>query len=139
MPNRCNTIKILGVYFGYGAKQRDELNFRNTLKSLKTINLWKQRGLSLLGRIQIIKTFAIPKLTYRASVLPISKDLIKEADSLFYYFIWNGKDKVKRNVMILEVEKGGLNMLDIDYMVRTRRVICIKKHLEDYKSPWKAF
>ena len=139
MPNRCNTIKILGVYFGYGAKQRDELNFRNTLKSLKTINLWKQRGLSLLGRIQIIKTFAIPKLMYRASVLPISKDLIKEADSLFYYFIWNGKDKVKRNVMISEDEKGGLNMLDIDYMVRTRRVICIKKHLEDYKSPWKAF
>ena len=139
MPNRCNTIKILGVYFGYGAKQRDELNFRNTLKSLKTINLWKQRGLSLLGRIQIIKTFAIPKLTYRASVLPISIDLIKEADSLFYYFIWNGKDKVKRNVMISEVEKGGLNMLDIDYMVRTRRVICVKKYLEDYKSPWKAF
>ena len=139
MPNRCNTIKILGVYFGYGAKQRDELNFRNTLKSLKTINLWKQRGLSLLGRIQIIKTFAIPKLTYRASVLPISIDLIKEADSLFYYFIWNGKDKVKRNVMISEVEKGGLNMLDIDYMVRTRRVICVKRYLEDYKSPWKAF
>ena len=87
-----------------------------------------------LGRIQIIKTFAIPKLMFRASVLPISKDLIKEADSLFYYFIWNGKDKVKRNVVISEVEKGG----DIDSMVRTRRVICIKKYLEDYKSPWKA-
>ena len=41
--------------------------------------------------------------------------------------------------MISEVEKGGLNMLDIDSMVRTRRVICIKKYLEDYKSPWKAF
>ena len=64
---------------------------------------------------------------FRASVLPISKDLIKEAHSLFYYFIWNGKDKVKRNVMISEVEKGGLNMLDIDSMVCTRRVICIKK------------
>ena len=100
------------------------------MKSLKkTINLWKWRGLSLLGRIQIIKTFAIPKFMFRASVLPISKDLIKEADSLFYYFIWNGIDKVKRNVMISEVEKGGLNMLDIDSMVRTRRVICIKKIL----------
>ena len=46
---------------------------------------------------------------FRASVLPISKDLIKEADSLFYYFIWNGTDKVKRNVMLSEVKKGGLN------------------------------
>ena len=94
---------------------------------------------SLLGSQQIIKTFAIPKLMYRASVLPISNDLIKEADSLFYYFIWNGKDKVKRNVMISEVEKGGLDMLNIDSMVCTRRVICIKKYLEDYKSPWKDF
>ena len=72
-------------------------------------------------------------------MLPISKDLIKEVDSLFYYFIWNGKDKVKRNVMISEVEKGGLDMLNIDSMVCTRRVICIKKYLEYYKSPWKAF
>ena len=63
LPNLCNTIKILGVYFGYDAKQRDELNFRNILKSLKKrINLWKRRGLSLLSRIQIIKTYAIPKL-----------------------------------------------------------------------------
>ena len=30
---------------------------------------------------------------------------------------------VKRNVMISEVEKGGLNMLDIDSMVRIRRVM----------------
>ena len=51
---------------------------------------------------------------FRASVLPISKDLIKEADSPFYYFIWNGEDKVGRNVMISEVQKGGLNMPDID-------------------------
>ena len=42
-------------------------------------------------------------------MLPISKDFIKEADSLFSYFIWNGKDKVKRNVMISEVKKGGSN------------------------------
>ena len=35
LPNLCNTIKILGVYFGFDAKQRDELDFRNTLKSLK--------------------------------------------------------------------------------------------------------
>ena len=53
-------------------------------------------------------------------MLPVSKDLIKEANSLLYYFIWNGKDKVKRNVMISEVEKGGLNMLDIDSVARTR-------------------
>ena len=30
-------------------------------------------------------------------------------------------------------------MLDIDSMVHTRRLICLKRYLEEYKSPWKAF
>ena len=76
---------------------------------------------------------------FRASVIPISKELIKNADSIFYSFIWNGKDKVKRNVLSASIENGGLNMLDIDSMIRTKRVISIKKYLEDYRSPWNFF
>ena len=91
--NLCDIIKILGVYFGGDAKKREELNFWKTLESIKkTINLWKWRGLSLIGRIQIVKTFAIPKLMFRASAISISKDLVKEAESIFYHFIWNGKE-----------------------------------------------
>ena len=73
--------------------------------------MWKWRGLSLLGRIQIVKTFAVPKLIYRASVLPISKEQIKETNSIIYGFIWNGKDKIKRNALISDVNKGGLKAL----------------------------
>ena len=72
-------------------KKREELNFWKTLESIKkTINLWKWRGLSL---IQIVQTFAIPKIMSRASATSVSKDLMKEADLIFYHFIWNGKDK----------------------------------------------
>ena len=98
----------MGIYFGYDARKRDNLNFRQTLKSIKkSINVWKWRGLSLLGRIQIVKTFAIPKLMYRASAIPITKELIKEANSIFYTFIWNGKDKVKRHACIISEIKNG--------------------------------
>ena len=76
---------------------------------------------------------------FRASAISISKDLVKEAESIFYHFIWNGKDKVKRNAVISEVENGGLNMLDTESMIRTKRVICLQKFLEDYESPWKMF
>lgn len=70
----CEIVKILGMYFGYDERQRNNLNFSQTLKRIKeSINVWKWRGLSLLGRIQIVKTFAIPKLMFRASVIPISK------------------------------------------------------------------
>ena len=69
----------------------------------------------------------------------ISKDLVKEAESIFYHFIWNGKDKVKRNAVISEVENGGLNMLDTESTILTKRVKCLQKFLEDYESPWKMF
>ena len=64
---------------------------------------------------------------------------MKEADSIFYRFIWDGKDKVKRNAIISEVENCGLNILDTGYMIRTKRVICLQNFLEDYESPWKMF
>ena len=76
--------------------------------------MWKWRNLSLLGKIQIVKTFAIPKFMFRASVIPTPKELVKEANSIFYNYIWNGKDKVKRCALISDIEKGGLKMLDID-------------------------
>ena len=70
------------MYFGYDVKQRDALNFRQNLKDMKkSINTWKWRGLSLLGKIQIMNTFAPPKIMYRASVTPLSKELIQEANS----------------------------------------------------------
>ena len=135
----CKIIKIFGIYFGYNERQRNNLNFSQTLKSIKeSINVWKWRGLSLLGRIQIVKTFAIPKLMFRASVIPISKELIKEANSVLYNFVWNGKDKVKRLALISDIEIGGLKMLDIQAMICAKRETCLKKLLEDYSSPWKT-
>jgi len=90
----CEVIKIWGIYFGYDERQRNNLNFSQTLKSIKkSINVWKWRGLSLLGRIQIVKTFAIPKLMFRASVIPISKELINEANSIFTISFGMGKIK----------------------------------------------
>ena len=97
---------------GYDVKQRDALNFRQTLKDMKkSINIWKWRGLSLLGKIQIMETFAVPKILNRASVIPLSKELIKEANSIIYGFILNGKDKVKRHALISDIKNGGLRML----------------------------
>mgnify|MGYP000500714607 CR=1 FL=1 len=92
------------MYFGYDVKQRDALNFRQTLMEMKkSINMWKWRGLSLLGKIQIVKKYAVLKIMYRASVIPLSKEPIKEKNSIIYEFIWNGKDKVKRHAFISDI------------------------------------
>ena len=137
--NLCQVIKILGIYFGYDVRQRDKLNFRESLKSIKkSVTLWRWRGLSLLGRLQIVKTFAIPKFMPKAFVIPTSEELIKEVNSILYSFIWNGKDKVKRHALMSDIEMGGLKMLDIDSMISAKRITCLKKFLEDYRSTWKT-
>ena len=37
-----------------------------------------------------------------------------------------------------EINKGGLKMLDIESMIKAKRVVCLKKFLEDYRSSWKT-
>ena len=66
-----------------------------------------------MGRIQLVKSFIIPKVLSKASLITVTDDLIKEVNSLMYRFIWKGNDKIKRTTLINDIEDGGLKMLDI--------------------------
>ena len=89
--------------------------------------MWTKRGLALLGRIQIVKTFAIPKFIYKASLISVSEDLIKDVNKLLYRFIWKGIDRIKRTALINDIENGSLKMLDIQSMILSQRVIALKR------------
>ena len=93
-------MKILGIYFTYDWQKYQELNFEGIIKSIKkSINLWNWRNLTLLGRIQIIKTYAMPKFMFRAAQIPLTKDIIKEINTVLFQFVWRGrKDKIKTPV-----------------------------------------
>ena len=45
---------------------------------------------------------------------------------------------MKRHVLISDIEMGGLEMQDIDSMISSKRITCLKKFLEDYQSTWKT-
>ena len=56
-------IKILGVHFTFNHALFYKLNFESIEKSLRgLLKGWSWRGLTLLGKIQVIKSFAIPKI-----------------------------------------------------------------------------
>ena len=138
-PHEFKTsIKILGVHFDYNNVSRKKAKFDSILKSIKQVlNMWKWRGLTLIGRIQIVKSFAIPKFMSKASLIPVSNELIKEVNKELYSFIWKGKDKVKRAALINDIEDGGLKMLDLESMISAQRVMCVKRYVENFESPWK--
>ena len=135
-----SSIQILGVYFDYDGLRRNKANFEVIIKSIKTtLNMWKWRGLTLIGKIQIVKSFAIPKFLSKASIIYVSKDLIQTVNKELYSFIWKGKDKVKRLALINDIEFGGLKMLDIESMICAQRIMCLKKYTQEYLSYWKTF
>ena len=125
------------VHFTYNWRKRQELNFDAVLKSIsKTLKGWKWRNLTLYGKIQVVKSFVIPKFMFRASLICLSKDR-KQANSVIYKFIWKGTDKIKRLAIISDYKNGGLRMPHIETLIDTHRIMCLKKYSQDYISPWK--
>ena len=95
-----DTIKILGVYFTYNDSQRKKLNFDEILRSIKEkLQMWKWRDLTILGRIQIVKTFVSPIFIYRASLICV------QIRSTNYFLSLFGKVKTKSNAYLLYVIK----------------------------------
>ena len=139
--NKVNEpIKILGIFFTYDQRKSRELNFDLTLKSIrKSLSCWQWRNLTLIGKIQLVKTFAMPKFMYRASFISFDKDIIKSINSVIFNFVWRGKDKVKRLALISEYEDGGLKMPHPESLIKTQRIVCLARYLDDNSSPWKVF
>ena len=78
-------IKALGVYFSYDPKLLKEKNFIERLDSIKKlIDIWSSRGLSVYGKVTIIKSFLIPKFVYVCSVLPTPNELVKQLNQLLF-------------------------------------------------------
>ena len=88
-----------------------EKNFIENLDKIKKLlNVWSSRGLSIYGKVTIIKSLVIPKFVYLTSLMP-TPNVIVELNRLLYKFLWNGTDKVTRLSTINEFEKGGLRMM----------------------------
>ncbi len=77
------------------------------------------RDLTIIGRIQIVKTFIILIILYRASMICLDKKLVNEANKIIFNFVWKGRDKVKRLVLVSDIEDGGLKAPHLDSIIKT--------------------
>ena len=70
--------------------------------------------MTLYGKINIVRSLALSKLTFVASVLPIPDDFIKRVNKQIVE-IWSHQNpKIKRTTMINEKKEDGLGMPDFD-------------------------
>ena len=95
-----------------------------------------------MGKVTVVKTYALPKLIYPFSVLANpKKNIIESIKTAIFKFIWDGKpDKIKRNILYQTYENGGLNLTNIEQFLSSIKASWVKRYLdENNKRLWKHF
>ena len=109
------TFALLGVNFDNALEHMDD-NFDKKIKNIeKMLSNWTYRYLTPFGKITVIKTLCLSKLSHTALVITNpSKSMIKRIEGIFFKFLWgNGSEKVRREDTKLPIKLGGLGMPDI--------------------------
>ena len=114
-------IKINGILFQQEMESMEDANVAQAIESMERLLLsWSTRRLTLLGRIIIIKTFAISKLIYIMQSLLLTERSYKAVVKVIYKFLWNknlnaarAPERIKRSIMLTPVEYGGFGMIDV--------------------------
>jgi len=134
-------IKILGMHFSHNKKYLYKNNFERILENFKTtLLLWKTRALTLIGKIQIVRTLGLSKLYFVCSKTGVSESFIKLVKSEVVNFIWNGrKAKIKYNTLIGTREEGGpLKLPDFGSMVKSSLFKWAVRLLDGGSKYWKV-
>ena len=131
----------LGITFSNDKRMYKEYNLNPKIKEFcNCLNIWKKHNLSIIGKITVIKTFALPKLIYP---LTVSENIPKETISLIkkhmFDFLWDNKpDKISRQTIIQNYENGGLKMIDIDFFINSIKAGWVKRIVnKENNGDWK--
>ena len=134
-------VKILGVYFTLDIKIKEEMNYKEILSKIKRLlGWWKQRDLSIMGKIHLLKTYALSKLNYVTSLLAVPKWVLSDVEKITFEFLWNGKDRIKRNIMCQDYKNGGMRMSNYKLSVKAQRIGWLSRLLYGEKNMgWKVY
>ena len=119
-----DSIKINGVVIQQDSNRREDINVEASIVAMeRLLRSWSTRRLTLLGRILIIKTFAMSKMIYLMQTMSLSERSYKAFVRVVFKFLWNrnfdaarAPERIKRNIMNTPVNLGGFGMVDIRAM-----------------------
>jgi hypothetical protein len=140
---KSDSVKALGMVFYNDSQLTNSNNFNSKINDFKNcLKQWMHRKLTLMGKITVVKSFALPKLIYPLTVLKsISSEKIKEINTLMFNFIWDQKpDKINRNILCQNYNNGGLKVIDLKKIVLSLKASWVKRILDkDNNGQWKKY
>ena len=114
-------LKINGILFMQDQRRRETANVVKTVEAMERfLRMWSTRQLTLLGKILVIKTFAVSQSIYLMQSITLSAGSLKSIEKLIYKFLWNknfntakAPDRIKRCIMETPTVDGGFGMINI--------------------------
>jgi hypothetical protein len=132
------TIKLNGIFFNNDSEILAESNATYmTQKMDRHFAEWSKRSLSILGKIQIIKTFGLSQYLYSLAVVNLLPRHWKTINKLIAKFIWNknyagnrAPNRIKNDIIFNSCLNGGFGMLKLEELVlciRARRFATLEE------------
>ena len=136
------TFSALGLSFnGYNINEISEINYSTKIEKVRNlIKIWNRRHLTIYGRLTLIKCFLMSQFVYLIKPLPSpNKKTITLINGLLYKFLWGGgREKLKRELIDLPKERGGIGMINFNNFILGLKVKLISKLLDtNFHHPWK--
>jgi hypothetical protein len=131
-------VRYLGIYFHKNSDIMEYKNYRHRIEKIKNIlKLWRQRDLSMKGRVTVLKALAISQLTYPLTYLSVPKWVVTEANTLFYKFLWDdGVERVARITLQRDIALGGIKMVDLETTAKVLKLKWITRLLDQPDDKW---
>ena len=112
--------RILGIKFD--KEGGGKANWQDVVgKVRQRLGYWRLRGLTMEGKVLIIKAVILPLLLLISSVFYPPRRVLLDLERAIFYFIWNSKwERLRREVMKRTKEKGGKGVPDLHLFLGCR-------------------
>ena len=131
-------IRYLGIYIGYDETETYKRNWEDKLELFqKTLDCWRTRELTLFGRVVIVKTLGMAKITYCATMLPVPLNVCEKLDKEIDKFLWNGrKRRIKKAILYKPITEGGIGQLNLQTYFEALKASWVPRILRQQGHQW---
>lgn len=128
--NWTNQFTLLGIQIDItNLGKIVSLNLDSKQKEIEQLfRSYKRRNLSIIGKITVVKTLALPKLVHALSTLPDpDQETMKKLNETITRFVWNCRTgKIGRNLIAQDKEMGGLKLTHLPSFAKALKIRWMK-------------
>ena len=126
--------KILGIVFGSVNVDRD--NWEPRLSKLdQCVSRWKNRSLSLIGKVLILNILGFSKLLFVSAILSPRQWVYDRINRIIWPFLWGSRiETVARKSLVCPETNGGLGLREVRVHGEASRLAILIRSISNIQS-----